>query len=135
MLIINGKKPARKLNIYVNGKRKTSGGGAPPANPYQQWAGYPDSPLLTDDYPYQAIIRYTATYYIVLTTAKLYHDTDDKVRAVGGVAIKQYTYSGGVWVYSHDRTDISSVYSFSQANNDVYWEVGCTTTWFAQTTP
>jgi hypothetical protein len=28
MLIINGKKPARKLNVYVNGKRKTSGGAA-----------------------------------------------------------------------------------------------------------
>jgi hypothetical protein len=57
MLIINGKKPARKLNVYVNGKRKTSGGGAPPAPLYQEWSGYPDSPVLTSEHPYQVILK------------------------------------------------------------------------------
>jgi hypothetical protein len=130
MKTINGKKINEKLRVYVNGKRKTSGGGAAPPNPYQEWSGYPDSPVLTSEYPYQFIGDYGAPY-LITSTSKIYKDGT----ILRMTAANNYIFIEGEWSLTGTNYDHANVPTMLQANADVYADATLTTVWFTKTTP
>jgi len=137
MKTINGKKINEKLRVYVNGKRKTSGGGAPPSL-YQEWAGYPDSPVLTADYPYQFITS-AADTFVMVSTGRYYVGSSylraelDSYNPAG-----MYLLSAGSWHYIADigaTQAIDLVTSLKENNCPIYTDNTYTTVAYAKTTP
>lgn len=63
----------------AKGSRKTGGGGSP----YQSWAGYPDSPVLTADYPLQFIWVTGGNTYVHYSTFECYKDGTTWMRTIG----------------------------------------------------
>ena len=114
-----------------------------PASEYQTWAGYPDSPLLTADYPYQAIFQgdYLAPYNIPwlvlcndLSGFRVNTTSIPGQTLFPSVNSQLYTYSGGMWnLYTNSGNTYSAAY-FIEANHDVY-EFDQVTVYFSQTTP
>lgn len=104
---------------------------------YQRWDGYPDSPLLTIDYPYQAIwLNSTGTAFLFMSKTPIFTYESDGLQSTGAgqswYKAPQYEWlftSAGVLQFSE-----SSVSSILQANNDVYDDNTFTTVRFAQTT-
>jgi hypothetical protein len=139
MKTINGKKINEKLRVYVNGKRKTAGGGSAPPSLYQEWAGYADSPDLTANYPYQAIVH--ASVSTVVATYLVCDDvyglkirrtggTDDTIQATDGVSYdspKIYKLVDLAWVYDSESgkaiTD-APPFDVYENNHDIYYGVG-----------
>jgi uncharacterized repeat protein (TIGR02059 family) len=111
-------------------------------SPYQQWAsGYPQSPALTLDYPYQVIITKSTNTYLFMSTRPMYKytaDNDFYLLANSSTKICKQP----LWTFYGDWNDISSNFKFLdspytilQANNDVYNNSALTTIAFAKTTP
>jgi len=165
MLIINGKKPARKSNVYVNGKRKTSGGGAPPA-PYQEWSGFPHTPetflnyldvsVDSKDYPYQVIL--TQTYnsptgsVLYVSAGKLYHGHNGSGHQIFSKTERNYRfeYSAGAWVilahtiyteadtalrYNASSTNDLAHAGYLECSNDIYTDSSVSVVYQTKTTP
>lgn len=72
-----------------------------PIPDYQDWANYPDSPLLTTSYPSQLICqRYNGDIYLLMDNASPYYleSNDETIATVNdGVHVKWYKLTGGVW--------------------------------------
>jgi len=119
-----------------NGKRgwQADTKGSAPASPYQQWANYPESPVLTENYPYQFIATYGATPYLIASTHVVWGGGSYDYRNTSGSAMKRYYYSGESWVASTSVTMLSSSYVPVEANEDIYANSALTTVHFAKTT-
>ena len=109
---------------------------------YQEWTTYPNSPELTEDYPYQIITQFTnGTILIFLSETQIYLNSSGYVVMTGAI---RYKITAGPWT---NRTVISltgneaitdligSGYTFKQANKDVYQDNTFTTKYFEKTTP
>lgn len=118
------------------GVAASQGGAAAPA-PYQQWAsGYPQSPVLTANYPYQFLVINGTYTYLRVSTGKFYID-GTVTRCVA--EFKQWaSISQGAWggEATYAVGSGKSLYGgIIQANNDVYTSSALTTVYFAKTTP
>lgn len=109
-----------------------AGGGSAPATPYQAWAGYPDTPVLTADYPYQTVISAFGNPYLFLATTPFF-----MVEGLGGVKnaqpLTRYNIVGGVWQFL-DVLDPVFASTPIEANNDIYTDATLTVVHFAKTT-
>ena len=65
---------------------------------YQQWSGYPDSPDMTNIYPYQFVDTVNNSLY--MSDNKFYTNTSFTRVYFSGTAGKQFNLSGGVWIFS-----------------------------------
>jgi hypothetical protein len=103
-------------------------------NPYQEWASYPDSPVLTADYPYQAITHDPVKPLLLVSTGAYYTDGT----WLEGVQItKVYRIVAEAWSYWFDQPAISDIIQSEylvQANNDIYTNNTLTSVYFAKTT-
>jgi len=103
--------------------------GAAPA--YQQWTGYPDSPVLTSDYPYQVIgIRDGSSTRLIVSDKPWWADAGDgtqrdfwydadTVRDDYGHNTKRYDLSGGAWSLGYTGANVY-YFAYIQSNCDVY---------------
>lgn len=106
---------------------------------YQRWDGYPDSPLLTEDYPYQVIfLRSTGTAFLFMSKTPIFTYESDGLQSTG-TGESWYKAPQYAWLFTGAGDGIkfseSVVGSILQANNDVYTDNTFTTVRFAQTTP
>ena len=102
-------------------------GEAPP--PYQQWENYPDSPLLSADYPYQYIRGDNNT--LTMTNVAMVADQGSAVIGKG------YILTNGVWVYTYDLNGVYSIginSVLAEANYIIYLDHSNTTIFFDKTT-
>ncbi|MFA5152321.1 MAG: hypothetical protein WC554_07180 [Clostridia bacterium] len=128
--IVNFKTYADKKN-FADYKQT---GGSAPASLYQEWAGYSDTPLLTADYQYQYITVISGTSYLVIGNNGQMYRTDPTI-CMGG-AFKWTAYSGGNWTVP--MTDGMTEFqegTLTEANNNIYTDIGLGTVYFAKTTP
>ena len=104
-------------------------------NLYQQWSGFPQSPVSILEYPYQAVLEYTSGGYpyLIVSTQPIYCNSGTLFSTSG--TFRRYKYSAG-WVYEGvtGSGPIISNYLFRQANNDIYTDSTLTTVRFAKTT-
>jgi hypothetical protein len=109
--------------------------GTTPVSPYQQWPEYPQSPLLTSEYPYQAIGIRSGVPQLLMSEVKLIQAAPLALLVTyNNQDMQQYTLQGGVWTYLAllpSRTNVD----LSYANNDVYTDATLTTVSFAKNTP
>ncbi|WP_143806846.1 hypothetical protein [Papillibacter cinnamivorans] len=116
--------------------RNGNGGGGAPASPYQQWENYPDSPVLTEDYPYQLIEIISGTAYLVMASSNPWYFNGTWLINTG---IHYFTYSGGSWgtIKSFAQTEWSgpgSGITLPECNYNIYNESSFTTVYKAKTT-
>lgn len=110
---------------------------------YQQWAAYPESPVLTADYPYQFVGYEQNLYYKLYASATSFYYTRTASSSVyfdnnTGVIIKRWLYSASIWSAQSNLTGEGAVQNgggFIEANNDIYTDSSRTTVYFAKTTP
>jgi hypothetical protein len=107
------------------------------SNNYQDWLGYPDSPQLTVNYPYQAIYQYNGTIEMVCSVNKLSleYPGSKQIRSWTGTmwgGFIRYTLINGIWSNGYQ---LSYTYfdEILQANHDVYTDRLWTQTYFQQT--
>jgi len=111
-------------------------GGTPSA--YQEWDAYPDSPLLTADYPYQFIYDTGGSPKLVLSKSQLYISTGGAgiTRTNVAVPMKKYSYSGGIW--TSVVTLPNETYGYQsylvESNSDIFTNYTLSGIYFAQTT-
>lgn len=106
---------------------------------YQKWNSYPDSPVLTSDYPYQCIGVVSGKISIIYTTQPIYYLDNDRIRTatanmyyrnlVGGVTWSNTVQSVGIVVINM-RPLLSNIL---QANNPIYTDSSLTTVFFGAT--
>lgn len=112
---------------------------------YQKWSGYPDSPVLSSDFPYQVVAIHNQTYvdYIGLYVcgAPTFHEvmTGHYLWTMKGDDRRQaYHLVDGQWVLWSDS--IGAFYlgdtteTIYESNHDIYADRSLTTTYFAKTT-
>lgn len=116
-------------------------------SPYQEWSAYPDSPVLTSEYPYQAIGKTydNTTIRLLCSTGKQHYlFTDGFIHRLKGTdTYTSYTLSGDEWVaYGMDNIQLNrygaigdALANLLEANNDVYTDGTFATVWKAKTTP
>jgi hypothetical protein len=113
--------------------------GAPTA--YQKWSGYPDSPLLTADYPYQCIILNSTTYRIYFSKSPFYKKFNDVLatplsgarQTAGVTSLPVISWSMDGWVFGANESMPYS--SIIQSNHDVFTDANLTTVLFAKNSP
>jgi uncharacterized repeat protein (TIGR02059 family) len=104
---------------------------------YQEWSGYPNSPVLTASYPYQVIDRYSANpIHLAMSTTPFYNASAGKLNTSSDF-IKVYYLNAGSWVFQSNTNnyygeEYTAIY---EANNDIYTNSGLGTVYFTQTTP
>lgn len=123
---------------------------------YQRWASYPDSPVLTDDYPYQVICNTNivpAEKCLICCSAKMYYyhvagAHEAYLKAVLHTNHKYYLYvpASNSWSLMGSVDDdpdeivggwsaaVEVTLQFIEANNDIYADDTYTTVHFEQTT-
>jgi len=100
---------------------------------YQQWENYPDSPLKTEDYPYQFIQNSGGIIRLFCSAFPIYNVATTKPYFTGAylrfnyntVWESQASYSGGL--YNNNGT-------YLESNNPIYTDATLTTVFFAKTT-
>lgn len=120
-----------RLGLCVAIKNKSGPGKA--ISLYQQWVGYPQSPVLTATYPYQAIYtRADGLYkYLAYSAAPMY---------VGAIRFQASTpvwfsyFNGTTYGAADADGGPAGVSTMHEANNDIFNEIGLTTVYFAKTT-
>jgi hypothetical protein len=116
-----------------------SGGGAPAA-PYQEWAGYPDSPVLTADYPNQFVndsgvaatflMVSTGRYYVLSPNIK----SESNATNPGGL----YKLVTGNWTFLASISagqSIDLATALKENNCPIYTDTSYTTVAYPKTTP
>lgn len=106
----------------------------PPPPPYQDWANYPDSPVLTETYPYQAIINYGGSPYLIVATLPLWI-SGGKIATSGIMRYGMYVTTSWAMSGSDRINDPFPQNSIYEANSNIYTDVSLTTIHFAKTTP
>lgn len=106
---------------------------------YQQWDGYPQSPVNSTAYPYQVIIRtppsFGADAVLIVSSHKIWRDSGNQFYSVSPIA--DYYLYGGSWVPI--GTGPSPFYYgptayATQSNNDVYSNASFTIVYLSKTT-
>lgn len=111
--------------------------GSAPASPYQEWAGYGDSPVLTSEYPYQ-FIAYETPGYLSCSPDKIYMKSG-WVTAHG--INRRYAWNSVIpnawnFVYEYPADEMmSQLASIQECNTDIYTDLTFTTVAKAKTTP
>lgn len=106
---------------------------------YQQWNGYPQSPILTSSYPYQIIgIRDGTITRLWVSDKPIWSDgssipTEQKNFWTDSTNTKRYDLQNGLWVLTYTG---SNVYwgTYLQSNCDVYADSAYTTILFYKST-
>lgn len=110
--------------------------------PYQSWAGYPNSTVLTATYPYQVICNVTGSgtpIRLLVSTHPLVMTASTEIKYKG--TFKEYKPSGESWVLGWEPGDAGTyalygyLVTFRECNRDVYADTGLTTVAYAKTTP
>ena len=114
-----------------------------PNSGHQEWASYPQSPVLTLDFPYQSVcVTYFSLFHNYYTRLLV---SENKLWCSGTVLwsrapSKAYTLTDGAWVLDDEETDpeqtlsITNLYSIEEANNDIFTDEEYTTVYFSKTT-
>lgn len=107
---------------------------------FQKWNGYPDSPVTTEEYPYQMITPITGAGVIFLSVAKnkLYFSAPYTINQNGSSQWNRYRLTGGAWVAETNNTT-TGVYTYNplevtQCNYNIYNDSTLTTVWKSKTT-
>jgi len=130
--------PIKHLSWGMGRQRRLSGGTVPePVSLYQQWTNYPQSPVLTADYPYQAIgyIPGNGNYYLLCGSQKFYHTVDFSITS--SVPFATYRKDGSVWTFSSNSVSFNinnDNSNIKECNNDIYTSALLTTVRIAKTT-
>jgi uncharacterized repeat protein (TIGR02059 family) len=110
------------------------------ASAYQQWNGYPQTPVLTSTYPYQHISHNSVNgkYNLWITQSRVYKSGDYLWSPTG--TFRLYESETGPWVYVAQLNNgagynLGKATDVIQANNDIYADNTFTTIYFAKTTP
>ena len=110
---------------------------------YQQWEGYPDSPVSTEEYPYQVVVEQNAgEIYFVASNKPLYYEdtaTWDYLKCAEFCNRAVSTLIDGVWNEASLGTqtaniNILALKSIKEANSNVFVDNTLTTVYFARTT-
>lgn len=117
--------------IFVKKKKKES-----PSSLYQQWENYPESPVLTSEFPYQCITSSNgSSRYLFVFTDKFYF-SGTRLRSTNN--IYGYLLTGQTWVdqggFASFNTNVSNTSRLYEANNDIYTDLTFTTVFFSKTT-
>jgi hypothetical protein len=96
---------------------------------YQPWDGYPDSPDLTVDYPYQAIYTYSSYTRLIIATTPFTGGTYNLIQSLIPPNYKIYTLAG-TW----QEGGSNECSAFVHANFDIYKTGDPLTLIFAQDT-
>jgi hypothetical protein len=122
-----------RLLSMLFGKMGSSVGA--PVPEYQNWAAYPTTPVLTTDYPYQAVsFVNVSSKYLIVSTGKFYCRVDNDYTSAG--VSKLYTYTAGNWSFTTNLTANSGFVQKStivECNADVYTDNTYTTVYKAKT--
>lgn len=106
----------------------------PPAPDYQPWENFPDSPVLTEDYPYQFVAADAPFSYLFVSTGRVYNSSGYARCDAAGVLYERTT---GAWVFLVSVNANSNIVLSSkivEANADIYTDSSLTTVYFAKTT-
>ena len=114
---------------------------------YQVWSDYPNSPVITADYPYQFVAHDTDTgsYELWMSNKKMYYDSATKKFLLPALGDTYGKYSAGSPVtewgdnffwedYIEAGPPFASEPDMQEANYDIYGESGDINLYFAQTT-
>jgi hypothetical protein len=106
---------------------------------YQKWAGYPPTPDLTTDYPYQAIVNASVSSVVAtyLVLGDIYPlrirrtgGTADAIQSTNGVSYdnpKIYKYTSPSWVFHSESGNAITdepPFDIYECNHDIYYGVG-----------
>ena len=118
----------------------------PPTPDYQPWESYPDSPVLTADFPYQVVytLENSTTRLLVSETQITRQNRSNNCYLKAGVGLHLFNKPAAVWVdisgYNEDVGWESKYQMYDagpgdliEANQDVF-VYGGTTVFFAKTT-
>lgn len=107
----------------------------PGATSYQQWENYPDSPVLTEDYPYQVVFDYAGGKKLWVTTApfSLYSANELRIKTFGVTPNIYYELNAGDWLQI-GAYNVQTFTTLEEANNDIYTDSTLSTVYFAKTT-
>lgn len=108
-----------------------------PSTPdHQPWANYPDTPVLTVDYPCQAIIIYLGNAQLIVSSKPFFRSGE--TINVNASSVKVYNFSGGIYTQAYSSSNYSGALvvfsSISEANNNIFTDATLTTVYFAKTT-
>jgi hypothetical protein len=94
---------------------------------YQQWSGYPQSPELTTDFPYQCVVDDT---WLLLCTNPMYVYLTSYLAQT----IRRYKLVAGNWVMWDGSIQQASFGTINEANSDIYTDETLITVYFTKTT-
>jgi len=127
--------------IFASTQKKAYGIDVAGISLYQQWAGYPQSPVGAEltTYPYQCVVTQGVGWdYLFYSTAALYQNGIDDIWVnVRGVPFGKYKLTGGVWVFDSYQEGGSGMWvliPILESNHDIY-NAAHTVLYFAKTTP
>lgn len=106
---------------------------------YQKWDGYPDSPVLTTQYPYQAIVLSGSNITLLVSSGQIYLYESGRLSVVLGSNCKAYELISSNWTLLSSYTNYQYSWwygygSFIQANNDIYNNSSLSVVLFNRTT-
>lgn len=107
----------------------------PPTPDYQTWENYPDSPVLTEDYPYQVVFDYAGSKKLWVTTEpfSLYSANELRIKTFGATPNIYYTLNAGVWLLI-GAYNVQTFTTLEETNNDIYTDATLSAVYFAKTT-
>lgn len=100
---------------------------------YQEWSGYPNSPITTASYPYQFINIVSGTTYLVGSSSSPWYRSNSSYASSGETKVYYYL-SGGAWVYGGTIADTWGSGTLLQSNYDIYSSSGLTIVFFPKNT-
>lgn len=105
---------------------------------YQQWSNYPQSPVLTANYPHQCITSDGYYPFLCVTTGDFYKYSSTKLWA--NASGLYFDYSGGNWVPHSPSSfiaysNLANPTHLKESNVNVYNDSSLTTVYFYKTTP
>ena len=121
--------------LFAKYEEGGSGGGL-----YQQWSGYPDSPVLTSSKPYQVIVDGagdSTQKFLLISSTPFYPimwSGDEPWLTNAAASFTAYEYSGGIWANPWSSSQLQVDSPLLQANAPVYTSSALSTVYFAQTT-
>lgn len=107
----------------------------PPTPDYQPWENYPDSPVLTEDYPYQAVIGSGSWRALIYSKAQFRIESGilQDGMSENGSNVYFRPLSGQAWG-DEAAGGVPTSYPIYEANNDIYTDATLTSVYFAKTT-
>lgn len=102
---------------------------------YQPWENYPDSPVLTEDYPYQVVFDYAGGKRLWVTTEpfSLYSANELRIKTFGATPNIYYILNAGGWLLI-GAYNVQTFTTLEETNNDIYTDTTLSSVYFAKTT-